>query len=52
MKAGGNSFTISLDRAGMADYLAADRSALSAMLGRLKREGIIEYHKNHFTLLE
>ena len=52
VKAGDNSFTISLDRAGMADYLAADRSALSAMLGRLKREGIIEYHKNHFTLLE
>ena len=36
----------------MADYLAADRSALSSMLGRLKKEGIIEYHKNSFTLLK
>ena len=52
MEAGNNSFTISLDRAGMADYLAADRSALSAMLGRLKKEGIIEYHKNSFTLMK
>ena len=52
VEAGNNSFTISLDRAGMADYLAADRSALSAMLGRLKKEGIIEYHKSSFTLLK
>ena len=52
VEAGNNSFTISLDRAGMADYLAADRSALSSMLGRLKKEGIIEYHKNSFTLLK
>lgn len=49
--AGSSSFTISLDRAGMADYLAADRSALSAMLGKLKKEGIIDYHKNHFVLM-
>ncbi len=51
IEAGSNSFVISLDRAGMADYLAADRSAVSAMLGKLKKEGIIEYHKNHFVLL-
>lgn len=52
VETGSSSFTIALDRAEMADYLAADRSALSAMLGRLKREGIIEYHKNSFTLLK
>jgi CRP-like cAMP-binding protein len=34
----------------MADYLAADRSALSAVLGKLRREGIIQFHKNQFTL--
>ena len=51
LEAGSNSFTISFDRAGMADYLAADRSALSAMLGRLKKEGVIDFYKNNFTLL-
>ncbi len=51
LEAGSSSFTISLDRAGMADYLAADRSALSAMLGRLKKEGVIDFYKNNFTLL-
>lgn len=52
LEAGSSSFTISFDRAGMADYLAADRSALSAMLGKLKKEGIIDFHKNSFTLLK
>ena len=52
MEAGSSSFTIRFDRAGMADYLAADRSALSAMLGKLKKEGIIDFHKNSFTLLK
>ena len=51
LEAGSSSFTISFDRAGMADYLAADRSALSAMLGRLKKEGVIDFYKNNFTLL-
>ena len=51
LEAGSNSFTISFDRAGMADYLAADRSALSAMRGRLKKEGVIDFYKNNFTLL-
>ena len=43
-------FTIPLNRQEMADYLAADRSALSAVLGKLRREGIIQFHKNQFTL--
>ena len=50
-KSGGNSFSIPLDRQGMADYLAADRSALSYVLSGLRKEGIIDYRKNHFTLL-
>ncbi len=50
-KSGGGSFTISLDRQGMADYLAADRSALSYVLSGLRREGVIDYRKNRFTLL-
>ena len=48
---GGGSFTVPFDRAGMAAYLGADRSALSRELSRLRREGKIEYHKNTFRLL-
>lgn len=44
-------FTIPLNRQEMADYLGADRSALSAVLGKLHREGIIRFHKSQFTLL-
>lgn len=49
---GGNPFTIAFSRAEMADYLCVDRSALSAMLGRMKRAGEIDYHKNRFRLLD
>jgi hypothetical protein len=31
--------------------LAVDRSALSAVLSRLRDEGVLEFHKNHFRLL-
>lgn len=48
---GRQSFTIPFDRQGLADYLAADRSALSAVLGRLKKEGVLSFRKNRFTLL-
>lgn len=44
------SFTIPFDRQQMADYLAADRSALSYVLSGLKKDGLISYRKNHFTL--
>lgn len=48
---GSRSFDIPFDRQGLADYLAADRSALSAVLGKLKKEGVLTFRKNHFTLL-
>lgn len=51
LRQGSRSVSIPFDRQGMADYLAADRSALSAVLCRLRREGVIEFQKNHFTLL-
>ena len=38
------------DRSDMAAYLGADRSALSRELSRMKSEGIIDFHKNRFTL--
>lgn len=50
-KAHSNSFTIPFDRQELADYLEVDRSGLSAEIGKLKKEGIIECHKNQFELL-
>lgn len=47
-----NEFKIPFDRQGMADYLAADRSAVSAVLSDLKRDGVIDFHKNSFKLLK
>ena len=35
---------------GLADYLNLDRSALSKELGKMQKEGILEFHKNKFTL--
>ena len=44
------SFLIPFDRQELADYLAVDRSALSAELSRMKKEGMITYKKNFFTI--
>ncbi len=43
-------FTVPFDRAGMADYLGADRAALSRELSNLKKEGLIDYHGSFFRL--
>lgn len=45
------SFTIPYDRQELADYLEVDRSGLSAEIGKLRREGILESEKNRFILL-
>ena len=50
--AGSLEFTIPMNRQELADYLAADRSALSAVLSGLQKEGILEYRKNHFVLCQ
>jgi CRP-like cAMP-binding protein len=44
-------FDIPFDRQQLADYLNADRSALSNELSKLKKEGVLDYQKNHFRLL-
>lgn len=44
-------FVIPLDRSAMAEYLNVDRSALSRELSRMHRDGLIDFYKNHFTLL-
>lgn len=47
---GSNSFSLPFDREDMAFYLGTDRSALSRELGRMRREGLIGFKGNHFTL--
>lgn len=44
-------FDIPFDRQQLADYLEVDRSALSAELSKMKADGLIDYWKNHFKLL-
>lgn len=43
--------TIPYDRQELADYLEVDRSGLSAEIGKLRKEGILESEKSRFTLL-
>ena len=49
--AGSNCFTIPFDRQQLADYLGVDRSAMSTELGKLKKEGRLDFHKSSFKLL-
>lgn len=51
IRRGSRTVTIPFDRQQMADYLNVERSALSKELGRMKKEGILDYHKNTFQLL-
>lgn len=48
----GDAFTVPFDRASMANFLGADRSALSRELAKMKAEGLLEYHKNQFRILK
>ena len=50
-RTGKSSFEIDFDRQELADYLEVERSGLSAEIGKLKREGIIDNKKNYFKLL-
>ena len=47
---GSRHIVIPFDRQQLADYLNLDRSALSKELGAMKKEGLLEYHKNVFEL--
>ena len=44
-------FSIPFDRQGLADYLEVDRSGLSAEMSKLKKEGVLDYYKSSFHLL-
>ena len=48
---GSNRFSIPFSRQQLADYLGTERSALSGELSKMHRDGLIDYHKNSFTLL-
>lgn len=50
-EAGSDSFDIPYDRQELADYLEVDRSGLSAEIGKLRDEGVLESRKKHFHLL-
>ena len=50
-KHGKDSFEIPFDRQELADFLMVDRSGLSAEIGKLKKEGVLDTEKNRFTLL-
>ena len=45
-----DSFEIPFDRQALADYLEVDRSGLSAEISKLRKEGVLECHRNKFTL--
>ena len=49
-RAGSNRFTIPFDRQALADYLEVDRSGLSVEISKLKKEGVLDTHKNLFEL--
>ena len=51
-RAGYLEFEIPFDRNGLAEYLSCDRSALSRELGHMKNEGIVDYKKNLFAVLD
>jgi CRP-like cAMP-binding protein len=47
---GCSTFDIPFDRQQLADYLSVERSAMSAELSRLQKQGVLAYTKNHFSL--
>ena len=51
-KHGSPSFEIPFNRQQMADYLSADRSAMSNELCKMRDEGLLESEKNQFRLVQ
>ena len=43
-------FDIPFSRQQLADYLGVERSGLSLELGKMRGEGLIDFHRNHFAL--
>lgn len=51
-KANSNEVYVPMNREQLAQYLCVNRSALSNELNKMKREGIIDFKRHKFTLLE
>ena len=51
-KSGSDTFSIHMDREQFAQYLCVNRSALSYELNQMKRDGLIDFKKDEFRLLE
>lgn len=47
---GSNTFTIPFNRTDLANYLDADRSAMTRELARMRDEGLVSFEKNTFVL--
>lgn len=43
-------FDISFSRQQLADYLSVERSGLSLELGKMKKDGLLDFNRNHFIL--
>ena len=43
-------FDIPFSRQQLADYLAVERSGLSLELGKMKKDGLLDFYKSHFVL--
>ncbi|MCB6502362.1 helix-turn-helix domain-containing protein, partial [Colidextribacter sp. 210702-DFI.3.9] len=41
---------IPFSRQQLADYLGVERSGLSMELGKMRDEGLLDFHKSHFLL--
>ena len=52
VKHGSREFDIPFNRQQLADYLGVYRSAMSAELGKMKREGLIQVDRSHFRMEE
>lgn len=50
-RAGSSEFVIPFNRQALADFLGVERSAMSAELGKLRKEGILESQGSRFCLL-
>ena len=50
LQKGVKSLDIPFDRQQLADYLNVERTALSKELGKMQKDGLLHYNKNHFTI--
>ncbi len=50
LRQGSFELELPFDRQQLADYLVVDRSAMSAELGKMKADGLLEYRKNRFLI--